>query len=173
MHRLRLLAIAAASALALTAAARADDFMPDPIYGSPMFDFEGFYAGVLAGGATLPGPGLVGSAGLVAGANFTLSESFLAGLEFQGEGLFNGGGVVGWNGLVLGHFGGYLTQDLMAYAAVGAGLVDNGGAYVFGAGIEGPIAGQVSARGEILGTGAWGAGPSGAKATVGLLWHMN
>lgn len=173
MRPLRAFAIAAACGLALTGAARAADFLPDPIYNSPMFNFEGFYAGVTGGGATLPGPGIVGTVGVAAGANFSLSEAILAGLEFQGEGMFNGAGWVGWNGLLLAHVGGFLTQDLMIYGAAGGGLINSVGSYAFGAGIEAPLMNQISVRGEVLGTGAWGAGPSGAKATVGLLFHVN
>jgi hypothetical protein len=30
----------------------------------------------------------------------------------------------------------------------------------------------VSVRGELLGLGLWGAGPDAARATAGLLWHV-
>ncbi len=173
--RLPLLSAAAfATLLAATSAQSGEpNFMADPIYDSPLFNFEGFYTGVQVGGAALPGPGLVGVAGLVAGANFSLSEAFLAGIEFQGEALFHGGGYVGLDALLLGRVGGYVTQEMMAYGAVGGGLVNGGGAYAFGGGLEKPVMDQLSARGEILGTGAWGALPSGAKVTAGLLWHLN
>jgi outer membrane immunogenic protein len=162
-----------AAACTIASAAHAQDFPADPIYDSPLFNFEGFYAGAQLGGAALPGPGIVGSVGAVAGANFTLTDAFVAGLEFQGDMLFNGAGYAGLDALLLGHFGGYVGQDLMVYGAAGFGALNGVGSYAFGAGIEAPLMDQVSARGEILGTGTWGVAPNGAKVTGGLLWHMN
>ena len=124
MRLARFLFVSTATVLAMTAGAAAQDYMADPIYDSPMFNFEGFYAGVQAGGASLPGPGIVGSVGDVAGVNFTLIDGILAALEFQGDGFFNGAGYVGYDALLLARVGTYLTQDMMVSAALGAGLVD-------------------------------------------------
>jgi outer membrane immunogenic protein len=169
-------AIAALSA-AMAFSAAADEvgpsFMPDPIYTSPLFNFEGFYAGVQGGAGMLPGPGFVGTAGVVAGANFAINESFLTGLEFQGEAVFNQSGYLGADLLLVAKAGGYVTDQLLAYGAVGAGLVNNAGSYVLGGGLEMPIFDHLSARGEILGTGTFGALPNGVKGSIGLLWHMN
>ena len=59
-----LVAAVPAALLAVTAhaAGPGPGFMPDPVYSSPLFTFEGFYAGVQGGGAVLSGPGVVGSA---------------------------------------------------------------------------------------------------------------
>jgi len=160
-------------ATAGASAANAADYGLDPIYDSPMFNFEGFYAGVQGGGAVLTGPGVVGVVGVVAGANFSLTDAVLAGLEFQGEGVFNGTGYLGLNALLLGRVGTYLTQDIMVYGAVGGGVVNNAGSYAFGAGLEMPFVSQLTGRAEVLGTGTWGGMPNGAKGTVGLLWHLN
>jgi outer membrane immunogenic protein len=74
----------------------------DPIYSSPLFNFEGFYVGATGGGAIVPGPGIVGTIGVVAGANFEVSDAILAGVEWQGDTLWNGGGFVGFDALFLG-----------------------------------------------------------------------
>ncbi len=167
-------AIAFAAAVAVcTVPASAQSFVADPIYDSPLFNFEGFYAGVQAGGALLSGPGIVGVAGVVAGANFSLTDSLLAGLEFQGEGIFNGSSYLGWNALLLGRVGSYLTQDIMAYGALGIGVVNSAGSYALGGGVEMPLMDQLSGRVELLGSGNWGTLPSEAKLTGGVLWHLN
>src|SRR5689334_12621096 len=110
-------AFAALPALALSAAAaeRGSSFMPDPIYNSPLFNFEGFYAGVQGGAGMLPGPGFVGTAGVVAGANFAINDSFLTGLELQGEAVFNQSGYLGADLLLVAKAGGYVTDQLVAY----------------------------------------------------------
>jgi outer membrane immunogenic protein len=158
---------------ATAAEAIGPNFLPDPIYDSPLFNFEGFYVGVQGGAGALPGPGFVGTAGVVAGANFAITDSILTGLEFQGEGVFNQTGYLGADLLLLAKAGGYITDQLMAYGAVGGGLVNNAGSYALGGGLEMPIWDHLSARGEILGTGTFGAMPNGAKGSIGLLWHMN
>jgi outer membrane immunogenic protein len=145
----------------------------DPIYDSPLFNFEGFYVGGTLGAGVFSGPGLVGSVGVVAGANFALTDAILAGLEFQGDAFWNGGGFVGYDALLLGKVGSYLSDSVMIYGAAGGGVVGGVTSYAFGAGIEAAVAGPMSVRGELLGTGSWGAMPSGAKATVGVLFHMN
>jgi outer membrane immunogenic protein len=175
MRQLRALVIAAlaTAACATGAAAQSQGFAPDPIYNSPLFNFEGFYAGAQGGAAWLPGPGIVGTVAGVAGVNFALNDAMLAGLEFQGGASINGTGVTGIDVLLLGHVGTYLTNDLMAYGAAGGGLVNGVGSYAFGGGLEYPLADQISVRGEILGTGAWGVMPNGARASAGVLFHMN
>jgi outer membrane immunogenic protein len=175
MRRLRSLAFATlASAAAVSGVgAQSQGFMADPIYDSQLFNFEGFYAGAQGGAAWLAGPGIVGTVAGVAGVNFALNDAMLAGLEFQGGASFNAGGITGIDVLLLGHVGGYLTNDLMAYGAVGGGLANGVGSYAFGAGLEYPLANQISVRGEILGTGTWGVMPNGARASAGVLFHMN
>jgi outer membrane immunogenic protein len=157
----------------ITSAGVAAEFLGDGMGGyDPLFDFEGFYVGGTVGGATLPDPGLVGTVGVVVGANFAITDAIVSGVEFQGDLLWDDGRV-GFNTLLLGKLGGYLTDDMMAYGTAGGGLVDGNLSYAFGAGVEKAITQQLSVRGEAMGTGTWGAGPNGAKATVGVLWHMN
>lgn len=145
----------------------------DPIYDSPLFNFEGFYAGAALGAGAFPGTGIVGTVGGVAGANFALTDAFLTGVEFQGDVLWNGGGGVGFNALFLGKLGGYLSDDMVIYGTAGGGWVNGVGSYALGAGIEMAVMEQVSVRGEAMATGSWGTWPNGGKATVGMLWHMN
>ena len=174
MRHARSLAIALVASAALASGAAAQSgFGVDPIYNSPLFNFEGFYAGVQGGAAWQAKPGIVGTVAGVAGVNFALSDAILAGLEFQGGASINGTGVTGLDILLLGHVGFYLTNDLMAYAAIGGGLVNGAGSYVLGGGVEYPLAAQLSVRGEVLGTGTWGAMPNGVRASAGVLFHMN
>jgi outer membrane immunogenic protein len=175
----RTLAFGLVAATMMTSGAGAADAFggfgggPDSIFSSSLFNFEGFYAGATAGGGTFPTPGLVGTVGVVAGTNFALNDAFLAGVEFQGDALWNGGGFVGFNALFLGKLGGYLSDDMIAYGTAGGGWVDGAGSYALGAGIEMAVADQISVRGEGLATGSWGGMPNGGKVTVGLIWHMN
>lgn len=174
--KLTRLLLAGLAAAALTSAAKGADLAVgglDPIYDSPLFNFEGFYIGVTGGAAGFPVTGLVGTVGAVAGANFAVVDGVLAGVEFQGDTLWNGAGFQGFDALFLGKLGGYLSDDMMVYGAAGGGWADDTGSYAFGAGVEMAVVDQVSVRGELLGTGAWGGWPNGGKATVGLLWHMN
>jgi outer membrane immunogenic protein len=145
----------------------------DPIYNSPLFNFEGFYVGGTAGVGAFPGPGVVGMVGVVVGANFAVTDAILAGVEFQGDTLWNGGGFQGFDTLFLGKLGGYLSDEMIVYGSAGGGWIAGTPSYAFGAGIEMAVADQLSARGELMATGSWGGWPDGAKATVGLLWHMN
>lgn len=174
-------ACVAAVFLAMAAAVQAADpgFMPDagyvdPIYESPLFNFEGFYAGALVGAGWYTAPtGIVGSVGVVAGANFGLTDSMLVGAEFQADAFFNGGGFNSYDALFKGHLGTYLTDSSIVYGALGAGLSQGTTSYVLGGGVEAAMMGNLSARGELLGVGPWGGMPNGAKINAGLIWHMN
>ena len=119
---------AAISVLSLSAAQAADsDFMADPIYDSPMFNFDGIYVGVQAGGVWewTPAPGvLAGDIGGMAGANFSINNALIAGVEFQADAYIDMTGVRGWDALFLGHFGGFVTDSAIIYAAAGAGTTD-------------------------------------------------
>lgn len=164
----------AAAALLSTSAQAADLLMPaNQIYDSALFDFEGFYVGGTAGVGAFPGPGGSGMIGVVVGTNFGVTDAILAGVEFQGDALWNGGGFYGFNALFLGKLGGYLTDDLLVYGTAGAGWVANTPSYALGAGIEMAIADQFSVRGEAMATGSWGGGFNGGKITAGLLWHLD
>ncbi|MDB5505669.1 MAG: hypothetical protein JWR75_307 [Devosia sp.] len=184
--------------------------MLDPIYESPMFDFEGLYVGV-QGGAFFPlKNGDAGSSfgsidhtagliGLVAGANFLVTDMFLAGLEVQGNFLFGGnttssdevsvaaisGAGYAAEGLILGKLGVVLTDNVLAYAAAGVGVMggnafgDNSGAfYAVGGGLEFGVTDNLGLRGEVLyrhlfNDQASGVSGHGLSATVGLIFHVN
>jgi opacity protein-like surface antigen len=171
-----LLAGAALATLSVSVAQAADLLIdqPDQIFDSPLFNFEGFYVGGTAGGAKFPTTaGLVGTVGVVVGANFQLGDAILAGAEVQGDALWDNTGFVGYNALLLGKLGVYLSDEVVVYGTGGGGLVDSTSSYALGAGIEMALADQVSGRIEGMATGSWGAAPDGGKVAVGLIWHMN
>jgi opacity protein-like surface antigen len=176
MNLTRSLLAGAAIAAIMTTGVQAADLLVgglDPVYSSPLFNFEGFYVGGTVGAGALPVVGTVGTVGVVAGANFEVTEAFLLGVEAQADAVWNGGGITGMNGLLLGKVGFYLTDDMIAYGSAGGGWVNSVGSYAFGAGLEMAVAEQLSARAEVMGTGTWGGMPNGAKAAIGLLWHLN
>ena len=148
------------SVLSLSAAQAADsDFMADPIYDSPLFNFDGVYVGVQAGGQWkwTPAPGVVaGDIGGMAGANFAINDALIAGVEFQADAYIDMTGFVGWDALFLGHFGGFVTDSAIIYAAAGAGTTDTTMVYALGAGVEAAVADQISARAEVLAPRALG-----------------
>ena len=104
---------------------------------------------------------------------FAVTDAILAGVEFQGDAVWNGGGFYGYNALFLGKLGGYLTDDLIVYGAAGGGWIASTPSYALGGGVEMAIADQFSVRGEALATGSWGGGFNGGKITAGLLWHLD
>ncbi|RUT32699.1 hypothetical protein EMQ25_06020 [Arsenicitalea aurantiaca] len=144
----------------------------DQIYSSPMFNFEGFYVGGTVSAVGLDDGGAFGL-GVVTGNNFMLTDSIVAGIEFQGDLYFNEEGITAYDALGLGRIGGFLTTNTMIYGALGAGVFDDNLNYAFGAGVEQGLGGPISVRGEILGLGDWGQTPDHAKGTLGLIWHMN
>lgn len=145
------------------------------VYSGPMFNFEGAYAGVAGGGylGNIDDVGISGGAlDVVAGVNFAITDSILAGLEFQG-GVMWPDSDWHWEAYALGHVGFTISDGLMAYGAVGLGNAAGDGVYAFGGGVEVAAFDPVTVRGEILGVGQWGEGPSAAKATAGVLFHFN
>lgn len=167
-----LLAGAALAVSMATGASAADLLTPlDPIYESPLFDFEGLYVGGTAGVA-LSGS-LAGTLGVVVGANFAVTDGIIAGVEFQGDTYWDGGGYAAYDALALGRVGGFVSDNTMLYADLGAGVLNGTAVYAFGGGLELAMTDQLSVRGDLQGIGAFGSGPSTAKATVGLLFHVN
>jgi outer membrane immunogenic protein len=164
----------AALAVSMTGASYAADLLAgpiDPIYSSPLFNFEGLYIGATAGGAL--SNGAYGTLGVVVGSNFAITDGLIAGVEFQGTGYFNGAGLTTYDALALGRVGAFLADNTMIYGELGAGVADSNFVYALGAGVEMAMTDQLAVRGELQGLGAWGAGPSVGKATVGLIWHIN
>jgi outer membrane immunogenic protein len=178
------LGIAASAALA-TGAMAADYYSSgtdystgapaNDIYSGPMFNFEGAYAGVLGGGylGNIDDVGVGGGTlGVVAGVNFAMSDMILAGLEFQG-GVMWPDSDWDWEAYALGRVGLTVSDGILAYGAAGLGRASGSGVYAFGGGVEVAAFDPISVRGEILGVGEWGEGPSAAKATAGVLFHFN
>jgi outer membrane immunogenic protein len=169
----KLLAGAALAVLTASAASAADllvDTPADPIYSSPLFNFEGLYLGATGGGAFT---GTVyGTLGVVVGANFAVTDGIIAGVEFQGDTYWNGG-YAAYDALALGRIGGFVSDNAMLYGDLGAGLLNGAPVYAFGGGVELGVSEQISLRGDLQGLGVFGATPSVAKATVGVLWHIN
>lgn len=164
----------AALAVSLASTASAADLLisgpADPIYSSPLFDFEGLYIGATGGGAYTGG--LFGTLGVVVGANFAVTDGIIAGIEFQGDTYWNGG-FAAYDALALGRIGGFVADNAMIYGDLGAGVLNGTPVYALGAGVELAMTDQISVRGDLQGLGTFGATPSVAKATVGLLWHIN
>lgn len=172
----RALAAAGLAMLALTSVASAEDLLINPsnnFYDAELRSFEGFYAGVALGVGNSGSTGQYGTLGVVAGTNYAVAESILTGVEFQGDAVWDSNGAAGIDALLLGRLGTYLGPDTMAYAAAGGGILSGTASFALGGGLEQALADKVAARGELLGTGAFGGGFDGAKGAVGLLWHMN
>jgi outer membrane immunogenic protein len=168
----RLMAGAALAVCLATSASAADLLVtPDPIYDSPLFNFEGLYLGGTGGGA-LSGT-LFGTLGGVVGANFAITDGIIIGGEFQADTYWNAGGYAGYDALGLARVGGFLADNTMIYGDVGAGLMNGTAVYAFGGGVELALTDQLSTRGDIQAIGAFGGVPTTAKATAGLLWHIN
>lgn len=180
---IRSLLLGTVAAAALVSGAQAADLMvvqPSPVYEDvSAFSFEGFYAGVTVGGLGVQGGGSAGTLGIVAGANFAVSDAILAGIEFQADGLYHNGGFNSSEFLALGHLGAVVSDNVMIYAALGGGAISTGGTtygtWAYGVGAEVGVTDTISLRGEVLGLHAPSA-PAGmqnaAKATVGVLFHF-
>jgi len=178
MKRVTSLMLGVAATLALSAGALgAENASPYSPYSST-FGFEGFYAGVLLGGffdgttsyLVAPDTNAISLGGAV-GVNFYLTQSVLGGFEVQGSADLGTSGTV-YDALALGRVGFAPASDLMFYGTVGGGVAAGKSVYAFGGGVEVAAMDAFSVRGEILGLGQWSASPDAAKATLGLIWHM-
>ena len=182
----------AAAALMVSGAQAADLIVQqpaDPIYESPLFDFEGFYAGVTVGGTAANGG--YGNAGLVAGVNFLVADPILVGIEAQGDVFFNGSGLSAGDALILGRVGVLATDQVLVYAAAGAGVIGSNnpsiseGIWAVGGGVEVAATDSLSIRAEALYLRTFDSGVNNgfnpvaganssdaAKFTIGALWHF-
>ena len=168
--RVRAIALAVA-AIGLATSAQAADLLrmqPAPAYNAAAFNFNGFYLGAQGGGTF--GSASIGSLGVVAGSNFDISDPIIAGIEFQGDYLFNGS--ASYDFYALGRLGVVVTNNLLAYGELGTGWVGGTTNYAFGGGLEYALTDTLSIKGEALGTGAWGASPSATRIQAGLLFHL-
>lgn len=155
-------------AVPLAQAANLIHMQPAPAYNSAAFNFDGFYLGAQGGGVI--GAFSAGSIGVVAGANFNVGGSVLAGVEFQGDALFNAAAT--YDFFALGRLGVVVTNDFMLYGDLGLGSIGGAGSYAFGGGGEYALSDQLSLKGEAIGTSNWGANPAAAKLQAGLVFHM-
>ncbi len=170
-----------ATSFALASGAMAADitapYVAPASYGSG-YGFEGFYAGVLVGGLldgsstylTAPDVSAL-SAGVAVGVNFYLTDQIIGGAEVQASANF-GATTTEYDALALARVGYAPSDDLMVYAALGAGVAGGTNVYAFGGGVEMAVMDSVGVRGEVLGLGTWGAAPDATKVSVGLIWHM-
>lgn len=170
-----------AATFAMASGAMAADvtspYVAPAAYGSG-YGFEGFYAGVIAGGIVdgsssyLTAPDVSAfSAGVAVGVNFYLTDQVIGGVEVQASANI-GATATAYDALALGRVGFAPSDDLMVYAALGAGVAGGSNVYAFGGGVEMAVMDSLGVRGEILGLGAWGSAPDAAKVSVGLIWHM-
>ena len=164
----------AAAAVAFASSAHAADLLgkpADPIYSSPLFNFEGLYVGSQVGGAWY-GSSLYSSIGVVVGSNFAVTNGIIVGGEFQGDAYFSNG-VTAFDALAFGRVGGFVTDNVLVTGDLGAGVVDTTPVYALGGAAEMGLSNNLSVRGDLQFLGQWGAAPSATRATVGLMWHVN
>ncbi|MFD2647733.1 outer membrane protein [Devosia albogilva] len=115
------------------------------------------------------------------GYDHAVTDQIRAGVEVQLGGNYDTSGDAGVDLLALGRLGLVATDQVLAYAAGGLGLVEGKGAYAFGGGVEYALWGQTSLRGEalVLGRmdGAPGlsgvSGPTTSKVTLGAVWRFD
>jgi outer membrane immunogenic protein len=200
-----LMAGVAAAALMVSGAQAADLILPTepaPVFESNSFDFEGFYLGVQGGGVFFNGGG-AGLVGVVAGANFAVSDAFLLGAEIQSN-LYFGEDFAGelvtaddntfgaWDVAAIAKAGAVLTDGVFVYGLAGVGFAndtnedgsddDNNTYWTAGAGVEFAVSDSFSLRTEAayvrnfddaLATDDDGFDEAAGKFTVGALWHFN
>ena len=193
----------AAVAIMASGAQAADLFIPtapQPIYEAAGFSWDGLYAGVQVGGSftdlvsTTTGDTDLsfGVIGAHVGANFTVADPILVGIELQGNYAWNSDeDISSGEFLALGRVGAVVTDQVLVYGAAGvgtkfsddidysldAGVQDSTGIYAFGGGVEVAVTDAISIRGEILGIGYFedDAGDDffdEARATVGVSYHF-
>lgn len=162
----RLAAVFLATA-ALATHASAQDYGPYGYGGGGYgFDWDGFYAGVYGGG--VPFGDTSWNAGIFTGVNVSI-DSLVLGVEAQlGADWADSTSL---DALVLGK-GGMSFGSTLVYATAGTGFVSGDFGYAFGGGAEYGITDYLSVRGEVLGTGEWGSGPSDMRLTGGIAFHL-
>ena len=169
---LKLLAGAALAVSFGTAAQAADMLQPaDPIYNSPLFNFEGFYVGGTAG---VTGSNTVyGNLGVVVGNNFQVTDGIIIGPEFQGDVYWTGNGWTAYDALAFGRIGGFITDNILLTGDAGLGFLNGAPVYAFGGAAETSLTGNLSLRGDVQAISFFGHAPSAVRATAGLMFHLN
>jgi outer membrane immunogenic protein len=174
---IRTLLIGAVAAGAMATAAHAADLslpvQPAPVVDTTAFSFEGLYLGGYAGGAIAGGTW--GTVGVLAGVNFAVSSAILAGVEVQ-AGIYGISGATAYNAFALGHLGVLVTDSVLAYAALGVGVLPSAPsetAWLAGGGLEFAATDNLSFRAEGLYGRSFSSSRDGAQFTVGLIWHAH
>ena len=163
----------AALAVALGSAAQAADMLQpaDPIYNSPLFNFEGFYVG---GDAGITGSNtLYGNVGVLVGNNFQVTDGIIIGPEFQGDVYWTGNGLTAYDALAFGRVGGFISDNVLLTGDVGLGFLNGAPVYAFGGAAEMGITGNLSVRGDVQAISYFGHAPSAVRASVGVVFHLN
>lgn len=166
-----------AFAVALTGGAYAADLgvyvpAPEP---APMFDWNGFYAGLgVTGGAWWNGADVTqGSIDGIVGVNVT-TEQFLFGIEGQLSGYADNASTTGWLARGSVRAGYLVTNEALLYVALSGLHFDGGANYAgVGGGVEFVVTDNMTI--DLEGTyypwtdnGTWQA----ATASVSALWHF-
>ena len=169
---LKLLA-GAALAVSFGCAAQAADLLKpaDPIYNSPLFNFEGFYAG---GDLGVTGSDTVyGNIGVIVGNNFQVTDGIIIGPEFQGDVYWTGKGWTAYDALAFGRVGGFISDNVLLTGDVGLGFLNGAPVYAFGGAVETGITGNLALRGDVQAISFFGHAPSAVRASAGLVFHLN
>lgn len=147
-----------------------------PVHDVALVDWDGFYAGIYAGGRTTVSEATNAAdtdlgIGLALGAIQTF-DFFLAGAEVAVRTDFDGAGI---EGQVLGRGGILVTEDLLAYGAVGYGAelgAPGTDHLLLGGGVEVAVTEGLSLRGQYLyGQGLSDTG-SQHQVTFGANFHF-
>lgn len=176
----RCLALGAVSVALLSTSAFAADLIipttPQPIIESAGFSWDGFYAGVHAGGEFFP-LATTGVVGVHAGVNFIVADPILLGVEATAEYVWSN--IVDYSEYFINaRLGAVVTDSAMVYALAGTGFAANGGAtsniYQLGGGVEFAVTDAVSVRAQIVGIAAYSSPDffDAAKVTVGISYHF-
>ena len=163
----------AALAVSLGSAAQAADMLQpaDPIYNSPLFNFEGFYVG---GDAGITGSNtLYGNVGVIVGNNFQITDGIIIGPEFQGDVYWTGNGLTAYDALAFGRVGGFLSDNVLLAGDLGVGFLNGAPVYAFGGSAEMAMTGNLSLRGDVQAISFFGHAPSAVRATAGVVFHLN
>jgi hypothetical protein len=167
MKKIQIIAALFVAAFASVGTASAQDAYGAGGYGPS--GFEGIYGGGYGGGLFSSNSKWTG--GVVAGANFEVTESILVGAEAQG-GISSDGTTTTGDALMLAKAGALVSPETMAYVAAGGGMASGKWTYAIGGGVEYMPVENIGIRGEILGLTNTVDGWTDTKATAGVIWHV-